>query len=154
MIRRLLTICVLGALLGGCAQRIGTTSIEGGEARVFERPEYAIRGATQYDQNWIDSQIEGGVAAFGWERPKPRPPELDAKPLPAAARAAPKKKSIFRRARDRVSGLKPAKPVEFVSAPIMPAVKLRAEPPVPARKRDAVDELLGIDPPLVVRRAQ
>lgn len=153
MIKRVLIICCLGLLLAGCATGKGITSIDGGESKVFEAPEYAIRGSTQYDQNWIDSQVEGGVAAFGWPRPKPRPPELDARSVPrtAVAKAAPSK-GFIKRIRDKVATLKPEKPVEFVGAPIVPAVAPRPEPPAPPpRKRDAVDELLGIDPPLTFR---
>ena len=82
MIPRILALLLVAPLLSGCLKTL-TGSVAGGESQVFERPPYAVRGRTTYDQNWIDSQVEGGVAAFGWERPAPRPPQLDAPPPPA-----------------------------------------------------------------------
>jgi hypothetical protein len=43
--------------------------VGGGECRVFEHPEYAVLGKTRYDQNWIDSNTEAGVAACGGSVP-------------------------------------------------------------------------------------
>ncbi len=72
-----------------------------GASEVIPAPEYEIRGKTAYDQLWIDSAIESGVAGLGWPRPKPRPKSFDAPPQPKAkpapAVAAPKKKSLLKR---------------------------------------------------------
>jgi hypothetical protein len=51
-----------------------------------------VKGATDFDQRWIDETTEAGIAALGWKRPAPRPAEWD-KPLarstmPAAPIAA------------------------------------------------------------------
>ena len=46
--------------LAGC-QTTGIGSVKGGECKIFERPPYAVRGVRQYDQDWIDSTVEGGV---------------------------------------------------------------------------------------------
>jgi hypothetical protein len=40
-------------------------------------PEYAVRGKTKYDQNWVDDTVESGVGGCGWQRPAARPPALD-----------------------------------------------------------------------------
>jgi hypothetical protein len=57
----------------------------------FEPAEYAVRGATRFDQSWIDKRIEADVAGCGFERPKPRPPEWDAQPeKPTQLKPAPK----------------------------------------------------------------
>jgi hypothetical protein len=48
-------------------------SIAGGECRIFRAPDYAIRGKTQDDQNYIDDNTEAGIAACKWARPKARP---------------------------------------------------------------------------------
>jgi hypothetical protein len=94
-------VAALGISLTACAgnaDKFG--SIKQDAAVSFEAPTYAVKGKTQYDQDWIDGQIEGGVAGLGWERPKPRPPELDmpAKPAakPAPAKPAAPKKATFR----------------------------------------------------------
>jgi hypothetical protein len=55
-------------------------SVKGGECRVFERPQYAVLGKRQYDQRWIDGNVEAGVGACGWKRPAKRPAALDAMP--------------------------------------------------------------------------
>lgn len=65
-------------LMGCGTPRVASVS---GEARVITAPEYALKGATTYDQNWIDETTEAGVAGLGWKRPKPRPPAFDAKPM-------------------------------------------------------------------------
>lgn len=59
-------------LLTGCASNL-PASVAGGECRVFQAPDYAIRGKTQVDQNWIDDNTEAGIAACKWQRPKRRP---------------------------------------------------------------------------------
>lgn len=113
----LLGLVAIALLLGGCGTTKFPTSVTGGECKVFERPEYAVRGVAVYDQAWIDSQIEGGVGACKWARPAARPPEIDARP--AARYVAPpvvKRKGIVRRALD---GLKSQRrtPVRAISGP-------------------------------------
>jgi hypothetical protein len=61
---RVIFILAAASLLGGCAGK-GPASIAGGECKIFERPEYAVRGAKPYDQDRIDSQAEGGVGGRG-----------------------------------------------------------------------------------------
>lgn len=153
MIARAIAILVASVVLAGCAHNPDLTSIQGGESKVFEAPKYEVLGKTSYDQNWIDSQVEGGVAAYGWKRPLPRPPEIDAGAAPVPRKAAPKharKKSIFRKIKDRILPSKKRKPVETVAPaepPPVPVVTVPdpVPPPQPApppRPRDPVDELL------------
>jgi hypothetical protein len=127
MISRILALLLAGPLLGGCLKTL-TGSVAGGESQVFERPPYAVRGKTTYDQNWIDSQVEGGVAAFGWDRPAPRPPQLDA-PQPSARKAAAPapaaKRTIVQRIKARIT-CAPVAPVPYVAAPIVPAAAAAA----------------------------
>jgi hypothetical protein len=87
---RALILVAAAVLLAGC-ETTGPMSIAGSECKIFERPPYAVRGVRQYDQNWIDSQVEGGIGACGWKRPAARPASMDA-PAAAAARAAPAKR--------------------------------------------------------------
>lgn len=114
----------------------------GGECRLFERPAYVILGKTQPDQDWIDSNIEGGVGGCGWKRPLPRPPEWDAAPAPRPAVAAKQQRvGIVTRIKAR---LKPAKAAPLPLAPPI-GVKLAPPPPPPPAPEpiDPVDELLG-----------
>ena len=79
---RLVQLAPIGALaltVAACGT-LRPASVGGGECRVFERPDYAVLGQTRYDQNWIDSNTEAGVAACGWQRPKPRPQALGRPP--------------------------------------------------------------------------
>ncbi len=76
MIVRGLVLITAAAVLGGCTTT-GIGSVKGGECRIFERPSFAVRGKARYDQDWIDSQIEGGVGGCGWKRPAPRPASID-----------------------------------------------------------------------------
>src|SRR4051794_15671112 len=76
---RFASIGLLPLLLAGCASR-GPASIAGGECKIFEAPQYEVRGKRAYDQDWIDSQVEGGVGGCHWTRPKPRPASLEAAP--------------------------------------------------------------------------
>jgi hypothetical protein len=139
---RLALLLLIAPLLGGCFQT-GVGSVAGGECKIFERPPYVVLGKARYDQDWIDSQIEGGVGGCRWRRPAARPAELDA----VAGRkviATPKKRGLFKRIRERV--IKPAWPA--ASAPItptpeVPAVVVAPEPPAPPPPRSAVDELLS-----------
>lgn len=148
MISRLALLILLPLLLVGC-QTIGPASVKGGECRIFERPEYVVLGKRQPDQDWIDSQIEGGVGGCGWKRPKARPASFDAVPGQKAAPPPPKKKrGIIKRIRDRVVApfTAPAEPVvEPPPPPIVVAppddAPLAVPPPTPP-PLDPVDELL------------
>lgn len=160
---RLAIAAVFSLLLGGCTQTL-TGSIAGGECKVFERPNYAVRGLRPYDQSWINSTVEGGVGACGWARPAPRPPELDAKPGQKKAAAKPtKKRGLLRRIKDSVMPAKRVWP-DTTTTPVVsdpaPAVVADPVPPPPAplppspppNPRDAVDELLDAPPIPSVRR--
>jgi len=142
MIARLAILALAALPLGAC-QHTQQGSVAGGECKVFERPGYAIRGLRPYDQNWIDSQVEGGVAACGWQRPAPRPPELDTAPPPMKKAATPPKKKpgIVKRVKDRVW---PAAAAPIAPTPAPPVVVVEPVPlPTPRpRSRDPVDELL------------
>ena len=158
MIVRLSAI-LLTLMLAGCGAGQTLTSIQGGESKVFQAPPYVVKGKAPYDQNWIDNQIEGGVAAFGWPRPAPRPPEIDApsKPNPKKAVVVKKKRTLLGRVKDRI--VPPAaasvwpdpgtvrSPV--IAAPVQPEPEPTAATPPPARSpspRDDVDELLNSEP--------
>ncbi len=85
---RLVRLAPIGALaltMAACGT-LRPASVVGGECRVFERPEYVVLGQTRYDQNWINSNTEAGVAACGWQRPKPRPQALGDRPAPSITR--------------------------------------------------------------------
>lgn len=140
--RRILVLLV-PLLLCGCATAPGPASISTGECKVFDAPTYAVRGARPYDQDWIDSTVEGGVGACHWNRPAPRPAAMDT-PVKAhvikAAPVKPKKKPLWLRMLHWRSKV-PAPAV--VAAPV--AAPLPAEPaplPPPPVPRSAVDELL------------
>jgi hypothetical protein len=71
----------------------------------MERPPHVILGKTQTDQDWIDGEVEAGVAACGFPRPGPRPASLDAPPATrqvAAPPPPPKRRGIIKRIRDRI----------------------------------------------------
>jgi hypothetical protein len=159
MIRAFILLLV-ASFLAGC-QHNGPTSIEGGESKVFEPPEYAVLGKTQYDQNWIDNTVEGGVAAFKWPRPKPRPPEFDKAPAPRAVAAPVKKKGFIRRLKERVLPAKkrawPAATAPVVQSPPPVAAPVAVPPPAaaappppppppPPKPRSDLDELLEPTP--------
>ena len=135
---RLVRLAPIGALaltVAACGT-LRPASVVGGECRVFERPEYAVFGRTRYDQNWIDSNTEAGVAACGWQRPKPRPQGLDK--ATGGKQLAPTKK-------------KPPGFISRIKRAVAPSGTAQAPPPVPeqqpvpaapAKPRDPVDELL------------
>jgi hypothetical protein len=137
----LLGVGTLALVLGGCSFK-GPASVQGGECRIFARPEYAVAGRTSYDQDWIDGNVEAGVGGCGWKRPAARPPELDAKPKAAkpTVHKAKKKPSFLSRVRARVTG-KPVEPVPYIVAtpPIV------AEPKPEPAPRDPVYEFLGVE---------
>ena len=99
-----------------------------------------MRVKRAYDQDWIDSQVEGGIGGCGWQRPAARPAALDAAPARKPVLVAPRKKrNVVQRIKDRISGPPAPAPVPYVAAPIMPAAAAPKPAPVP---RDPVDELL------------
>lgn len=140
--KRFLSIPLLLAL-GGCVTT-GEGSISGSECKVFEAPKYAVKGARPYDQDWIDSTIEGGVGACHWQRPVARPASLDAPPKrPSVVKTkpalAPKKKPPLWLRMLRWNKPAPA----AAPAPAVPTLTvLPAEPAAPA-PRSAIDELLS-----------
>lgn len=137
MIARIAALALVVPMLGGCMQTFTGGSIAGGESKVFEAPPYVVKGRAKYDQNWIDSQVEGGVAAFGWQRPKPRPAPLDAKPVRRKAAPVPKKKpGLIKRIKNRVTTWPRAAVSPVVDTPVLPVAPA-------ALPRDAVDELLN-----------
>jgi hypothetical protein len=134
---RALIIIAAALALSGCAST-GPASIKGGECRIFERPAYAVQGKKPYDQDWIDSQVEGGVGGCGWKRPATRPASIDGTADVKIPPAPAKKRGIIRRIKDRVTGQKPAiEPVPYLVPPVPAAQPAPASPP-----RDRVDELL------------
>jgi hypothetical protein len=160
VVKRLAALSLPLALTGCITDGVG--SVKGGDCKLFEAPQYAIRGATQHDQDWIDPTIEGGVGGCKWARPAPRPAEWDAKPVAArVAPAVPKKRSLAARVKARIwsghqtsvirhqmsvishqtsviSHLTTAPPVVVVPEAPAPAAPV-ASPPAP---RSRIDELL------------
>lgn len=131
-VKRLLILPLLAAL-GGC-ETTGTGSVKG-SCRAFEAPQYAVRGATQHDQDWIDPTIESGIGACNWTRPAPRPAAWDAKPSPPPIHKAAKKRTFAARVKEKIWP-EAAEPVLVVpEAPVTPILSA----PVP---RSAIDELL------------
>jgi hypothetical protein len=111
---------------------------------VFERPDYVVLGQTRYDQTWIASNTEAGVAACSWQRPKPRAQvkgSLPAGSLPAGRHRTPPKQKpgLIGRVKQTVAPNANAQPPA-------PAITTTPEPPsvptAPAKPRDPVDELL------------
>lgn len=134
----LLPLALLLAL-GGCVTTDGPASVAGGECKVFTGPRYAVRGSRPYDQDWIDSTVEGGVGACKWVRPAPRPAALDVPHAPRPAAAPKKRPSLAKRIKAKVwptAAVAPIAPVpEAPAAPVAP----------PAAPRSAIDELLNPD---------
>jgi hypothetical protein len=146
MIARFAILIAVAPLLSAC-QTTGVGSVGGGECKIFESPQYVVLGKRPYDQDWIDSQVEGGVGGCGWKRPQARPAALDAVPGQKAKAPAPvKKRGLIKRIKDRVVHpfSKPVDPV--IVSPPPPVVAAPAPLPAP---RDPVDELLQ---PSVIRR--
>ena len=146
---RALAIIPLALFLGGCPQHSAPTSIAGSECKVFEAPPFAIAGRTDYDQDWINSTVEGGVGACRWPRPKARPPEIDAPRAtvaPAIVQPAPKKrqgpvKRFVKRIKARVW---PVEVEPFTPTPVpRPTVSQVVEPPPPPPAVSAIDRLLN-----------
>jgi hypothetical protein len=132
---RLAPVGVLALTVTACGT-LRPASVGGGECRVFERPKYAVLGQTRYDQNWIDSNTEAGVAACGWQRPKPRPQGLDGPPgtkHPAAARQ--KRPSLINRANRVVA---PSASVQSSTPATAPKSEAPSVPAAPVKPRDPV----------------
>jgi hypothetical protein len=160
MIGRSMTLLLACASLGGCAPHLGG-SVSGGECKIMERPLYAVQGQQRYDQDWIDSTIEGGVGACGWKRPAPRPPELDAAPAlpakPPAVRPS-RKPGLVKRIEQRVwpkTAVAPVAPVPMPTDRPVAADAPPPDPPLPApeppaskpkRPLTALEELLHLRP--------
>lgn len=147
---RLALLALLAPLLGACATN-GGGSVAGGECKFLERPTYVVRGARQYDQDWIDSTIEGGVGACGWQRPAPRPSQMDAPVVKTPAKAAPAPKKpkhgMLWHMRDAWLKHKAAQSVEALAVPDAPDATPPVLPPLPAPVlRGTVDELLSPSP--------
>lgn len=158
----LITVMLLAATLGGCDWQTLKSSV-GGSCAVFERPTYAVRGKTPYDQNVVDNFVESGVGGCNWARPAPRPPQLDAaKPrqpsMVAPARKPARKPGILSRIKHRVQSVwpepqvlpqvvAPEAPVSETLTPVdaaVPAEPVQAPPIVmPPPRRSAIDELLN-----------
>ena len=123
------------AMLAGCAGTNRPASVLGGECHVFERPQYVVLGKTRYDQRFVDTVVESGVGACGWERPAPRPASLNAAPgAKPAPVVAPKKRGMFRRIKDRLTGTPAPAQVavpEFPAPLPAPAPQTVAPPALP-----------------------
>lgn len=153
---RIVSLIGLALWLGGCATD-GLKSSVAGSCAVFERPPYAVRGATQYDQDVADKFVESGVAGCNWDRPAARPPELDRMPAPKPVAApAPHRKGIVARIKHKVAKAaakvtgRPAAapPATFPDAPVAPvtATPVAPEPPrppaPPPAPRSRIEQLL------------
>lgn len=143
VIARILILGLASLLLAGCVTT-GPASVKGGECRVFERPQYAVKGLRPYDQDWIDGNIEAGIGGCGWKRPVARPASLDPAPGPRA-KAPVKKRSFIKRVKDSV--VAPFTKVDpVIETPQPPPVVVTAPSPSaperPVPPRDPVDELL------------
>jgi hypothetical protein len=146
-----LTFGLCAFVLGGCAEHL-PNSVKG-SCEVFERPPYAVRGKTQYDQAVADKFVESGVAACEWPRPAARPAQLDAAPKAVKATPAPvkkKRRGFIKRVKEKIwpSQEQPADALtpSDVSTPATaaetdhPQPEPTAAPPPPPRS--ALDRLL------------
>lgn len=145
---RLAWLLLLLPLLGGCLQTTGG-SVAGTECKFLERPEYAVRGARQYDQDWVDSTVEGAIGACRWKRPAPRPPEMDAASTPKAMARPAKKRSLIHRVKDRIWPRTSVAPIVVEPAPEiavqqpLPTAE-PSPPPQPPRPRTLIEDLLHL----------
>jgi hypothetical protein len=116
--------------------------VAGGECRVFEAPPYAVLGRDQYDQRWIDANVEAGVGGCGWQRPKPRP-EILAKAPVRASGVSKKRPTLHQRVKARVR--------KILHRPEPPPVTLLAPAPPPAAKewQDLTSSIAPVAPGLV-----
>lgn len=139
MLLRLIIAAVgVGVSLGGCAHGPTVGSVAGGECRVFERPPYAVRGKTQYDQDVADNFVESGVSGCNWKRPAARPASIEGRVVSAPV-TSPKKKGIIRRIKEKFIAPRPIEPVPYIAA----QVAQPAPPQLPPALRDPVDDLLN-----------
>lgn len=140
-----MVLLALAPLLGGCMQTL-TGSVAGGECKIFERPTYAVLGKRPYDQDWIDSQVEGGVGGCNWPRPAPRPASLDAAPVKPSIVSAKPKPGFVKRVTARVRRAWPKGAVAPIDVPIVPVPAASVAPASPSeppeKPRSAIDELL------------
>lgn len=140
--KRALILLALAPALAGCDPQTLKGSVAGSCA-VFERPPYAVKGKTQYDQGVADNFVESGVAGCNWRRPAARPASIEV-PSSRGAVAAPaaKKRGLLKRIKDRA-----AHPFSVGAAPVVASPAIAAEPALPPmveapNPRDPVDELL------------
>jgi hypothetical protein len=153
-------------VIAGCSGIPLPASVRDGECKVFERPEFVVRGAKRYDQNWIDGNIEAGVGGCNWARPKPRPASFDAAgntvaPVADPTPRAPRRSGIWLRTKERVKKIIPHRTPGTVSpvvaapapGPNPLAAPINGTPatfdppattpvPVPVKRR-SIDELLS-----------
>jgi hypothetical protein len=92
-------LAVLGISLAGCAS--GKFATVDAFCEVLPKQQFVVRGATPFDQPWIDDTAEAVIAGCGRERPEARPVEWD-KPLAREAQPEPKRKGKLRRALDAI----------------------------------------------------
>lgn len=93
----------LGTLLTGCANKDASFITTAALCQKLPKPEFQIRGATPYDQNFADETTEVLVAGCGADRPKPRPPEMErvAAVAPPVKKPAPAKRKFLDRFRSK-----------------------------------------------------
>jgi hypothetical protein len=61
----------LGISLGACvSQSDKRAATIKGACDSFVAPVSVVQGKARRDQRWIDGQVESGVSACGWRRPK------------------------------------------------------------------------------------
>ncbi len=72
-------------------------SVAGSDCTIAHTPEYAVKGKTQYDQNWVDRTTERLVAGCNQPRPKARPASLDAPKVKPSAKKPTANEVIKRR---------------------------------------------------------
>lgn len=157
-IRPLLTTTRLGFLLFVVASlaACGTTKLPGsatGLCDIIPKAEYAVKGVTQYDQDFVDEAVTAG-ATCGHPAPKARPAEWDtARPkAPSAAkgRRTPKpglvsriRDAIIPRAHAAPPPLPAERPASLPAADPPPVIEAKPEPKPEPKPLAPVDELLG-----------
>lgn len=72
--RSAVTLAFMAIALAACGKPDVPPATVEGACKAFgdHGPAITICGETRRDQQWIDEQIERGVAACGWSRPKAR----------------------------------------------------------------------------------
>ena len=134
--KRVFFLLALAPVLGGCMQTLkGSVA---GSCAVFERPPYAVKGKTLYDQNVADNFVESGVAGCNWKRPAARPASLDAVQSRSVVAPAKKKRGLLMRIKDLAVHPFTSPFTPIVESP--PVANLAPQPP--PKPRDPVDELL------------